>query len=92
MESRSYVLSFRMVFFYLVTTVWIFDISLCANSINNKKKYVKTPTNTVVLFVFWLWRTRRVDGGSLPLYGLIIIYSLAIDYEYLNPIVSIPKP
>ena len=27
MESASYVLSFRMVFFYLVTTGWIFDIS-----------------------------------------------------------------
>ena len=34
MESTSYVLSFRMVLFYLVTTGWIFDISLCANSIN----------------------------------------------------------
>ena len=35
MESASYVLSFRMVFFYLVTTGWIFDISLlCENSIN----------------------------------------------------------
>ena len=28
------VLSFRMVFFYLVTTGWIFDISFCENSIN----------------------------------------------------------
>ena len=27
MESTSYVLSFRMVFFYLVATGWIFDIS-----------------------------------------------------------------
>ena len=34
MESTSYVLSFLMVFFYLVTTGWIFDISLCENSIN----------------------------------------------------------
>ena len=34
MESTSYVLSFRMVFFCLVTTGWIFDISLCENSIN----------------------------------------------------------
>ena len=32
MESTSYVLSFRMVF---VTTGWIFDISLCENSINS---------------------------------------------------------
>ena len=30
----SYVISFRMVFFYLVTTGWIFYISLCENSIN----------------------------------------------------------
>ena len=27
MESRSYVLSFRMVFFYFVTTGWMFDIN-----------------------------------------------------------------
>ena len=41
MESTSYVLSFLMVFFYLVTTGWIFDISLCENSINsiNQSKY-----------------------------------------------------
>ena len=31
MESTSYVLSFRMVCFYLVTTGWILDISLCEN-------------------------------------------------------------
>ena len=30
----SYVIPFRMVFFCLVTTGWIFDISLCENSIN----------------------------------------------------------
>ena len=35
-ETTSYVLFFRMVFFYLVTTGWIFDISLCKNSINKK--------------------------------------------------------
>ena len=33
-ESTSYVLSFRMVFFYLVTTGRIFNISLCENSTN----------------------------------------------------------
>ena len=33
MESTPYVLSFRMVFFYLLTTGWIIDISLlCKNS------------------------------------------------------------
>ena len=35
MESTAYVISFRIVFFYLVATGWIFDISLlCENSIN----------------------------------------------------------
>ena len=34
MESTSYVFSFRMVFFYLVATSWIFYISLCENSIS----------------------------------------------------------
>ena len=39
MESTPYVLSFRMVFFYLVTTGWIFYISLlCENSTNRKSK------------------------------------------------------
>ena len=32
MESTSYVFAFRMVFFYLVTKGWIFDISLRENS------------------------------------------------------------
>ena len=46
MKSTSYVLSFRMVFFYLVTTGWIFDISLCENSINqsiNRKISIMLP-------------------------------------------------
>ena len=34
MESTLFVLLFQLVFFYLVTTSWIFDISLCENSIN----------------------------------------------------------
>ena len=34
MESTSYVLSFRMVFSFLVTMDWIFYNSLCENSIN----------------------------------------------------------
>ena len=41
-ESTSCVLSFRMVFFYLVTTGWIFDISLCESStkfIQSKSMY-----------------------------------------------------
>ena len=31
MQSTSYILSFRMVLFYLVTTGWTFDISFCEN-------------------------------------------------------------
>ena len=39
--STSYVFSFRMVFFYLVTTGWIFDISLsCENSNQSIKSMV----------------------------------------------------
>ena len=34
LECTLYVLSFRMVFFYLVTTGWIFDVSLRNNSTN----------------------------------------------------------
>ena len=34
MKSTSYAISFRIVYFYLVTTSWVFDISLCENSIN----------------------------------------------------------
>ena len=36
MENTTCVLSFRMVFFYLVTTGRISDISLCENSTNSK--------------------------------------------------------
>ena len=45
MESTSYVLSFRIVYFYLVTTDWIFDISLCENSTNQSIKYYGFTTN-----------------------------------------------
>ena len=38
MKSTSYVISFRMVFFYFVTMGWIFYISLlCENSINQSR-------------------------------------------------------
>ena len=40
MKSTSYVLSIRMMFFYLVTTGWIFDFSLlCENSIISIKNH-----------------------------------------------------
>ena len=49
MESTWYVFPFRMVFFYLVTTGWIFDISL----------YVRIQSNQSIVIV----RTR--SGGRL---------------------------
>ena len=50
MEGTSYVLSFRMVFFYLVTTGWIFDISLFKSSINQ-------PINQLD----WIYREVELD-------------------------------
>ena len=48
MESTSYVISFRMVFFYLVTTGWSFDISLRENSINSIKIIINvTPSDSL---------------------------------------------
>ena len=46
MESRSYVLSFRMVFFYLVTTGWIFDISSCENLKKNINQLAVLSSST----------------------------------------------
>ena len=49
MESTScqYVFPFRIVFFYLMTTGWIFDTSLYDNSIDQLKKS-STAINNVV--------------------------------------------
>ena len=52
MESTSYVISFRVVFFYLVTTGWIFYINLYENSINQ--------SNRVHLNSFMLHRQKAV--------------------------------
>ena len=41
MDSTSYVLSFRMAFFYLVTTGWICYISLCENLINQSTNQLR---------------------------------------------------
>ena len=49
MESTSHVICFRTMFFYLVTTGWIFDISLlCENSINQINQSVNFFTYTTV--------------------------------------------
>ena len=44
MESTSNVISFRMVFFYLVITGWIFDISLCENSVDQSNQSTSVRT------------------------------------------------
>ena len=59
-ESTSYVFPFRMVFYYLVTTGWIFDISLCENSINQSIN-VKYRILDSVFLSFGLFFT---EGGS----------------------------
>ena len=49
MESTSYGFSCRMLFFYLVTTGWIFDISLLyENSISQKVSRVLSLRNVVL--------------------------------------------
>ena len=55
MESTYYVLSFRMVFFYLVTTGWIFYISLCKNSINQSINQHRLRYIVSVLFLLFVW-------------------------------------
>ena len=69
MESTSYVLSFRVVFFYLVATGWIFDISLRDNSINsiNHKRAVGKPAakhfdHSFIQMKVLLWRKKVVGS------------------------------
>ena len=59
MESTSYVLSFRMVFFYLVTTGWIFDVSLCEDSINQS-------VNIHIYIFFFLVPASPDQGNDRP--------------------------
>ena len=55
MESTSYVFSFRMVFFYLLTTGWVYDTSLCENSTKKKtlKAYVTAATCVCHSATYW---------------------------------------
>ena len=69
MESTSSVLSFRMVFFYLVTTGWIFDISLCENSIDQSLQQKLNGDKRERLVFSWFrqdWLPYPVDPLSLP--------------------------
>ena len=52
METTSYVFSFLVVFFYLVTTGWIFFTAyLCENSINQSINNINEPVAPVVQVV-----------------------------------------
>ena len=61
METASYVLSFRMVFFYLVTTGWIFGISLCENTINQSIIYICV---TIHKYIAAILSTCQLDTKS----------------------------
>ena len=60
MESMSYVFSFlfRKVFFHLVTTGWIFDISLCENLIKSINIFIDVSMfeEPRLYFTAFLWR------------------------------------
>ena len=58
-----YVLSFRMVFFYLVTTGWIFDIGLCENLIS-QSRYM-TISYTLQLYRHLESEELRDRGGTI---------------------------
>ena len=58
MESTSYVLSFRMFFSHLVTTGWIFDISLCENSIDQS-----INQSILAYVVIWLDVAAKAGAG-----------------------------
>ena len=51
-------LSFRMVFFYLMTTGWIFDISLCENSNQINKEGSRSSTPQIC------WRRAQISPGT----------------------------
>ena len=61
--SFKYIIRRLVVFFYLVTTGWIFDISLCENSINQS-------INKYILFV------TQLPGWSDGLYFLFGVFLL----------------
>ena len=83
MESTSYVLSFRMVFFYLVTMGWIFDISLYENSINQS---INVFAHKIILHVddnfFDLRESRSTNEGRADILNLSL--SLGGRHEIIS--------
>ena len=78
MESTSYVLSFRMVFFYLVTTVWMFDISslLCESPINSINQSIPVSRTC--------WIVSKIST-------MMVVLSAPVSILKLNPI-YLPLP
>ena len=70
MENTSSVISFQMVFFYLVTTGWIFEIiSLRENSINQSiRAVVGEPAAGIYIYIQRKIMT-RLDLLSIPQSG-----------------------
>ena len=62
MERTSYVLSSRIMFFYLVTTGWIFDTSLCENPIDQSiMAHIFSPR----FFPGQEIRGPKIEGGNM---------------------------
>ena len=85
MESTSYVLSFRMVFFYLVTTGCIFDASLCEISIDKKTyrgsvlyRVVDTPGAVVGEYPRLIFFTHLTRTVYTVLFMLYVQYSTVV--------------
>ena len=63
MESTSYVLSFRMVFLYHVTTGWIFDISLVHVRIQSINQSINVEEKPTVMLYTYRTEAEAHDGG-----------------------------
>ena len=67
MESASCVFSFRIVFFYLVTTGWIFDIISCENSKNSIRAIGSVPSLSGYYAIAYRWRSLPIPS-TCPLH------------------------
>ena len=77
MESASYVLFFQIVFFYLVTMGWNFDISLRENSINQSRR----PDSHTCLFLCSFFPLVYLEMSLFPsIFCTIAALSLSTSY------------
>ena len=91
-ESTSYVLSFRMVFFYLVTTGWIFDISFCDNSISQSTGgscffFVPPKTSLMAYHTIHIFPVQQTTSGIGHRVNIRVgnQYAEAVSYEEIFP-------